>query len=256
MRLSAPYFDVAYIAGKRCGPESLWKLESYRPHYSLAAYFESLAHYFRELIYHRVAIFSWQMAGLLAVMVAVAAVARRRCLLWGAGFILAGVLPLAFIPGRGGFAYLVPSVGWAVYVTGLLDWILEKLAGQRVRAAAQVLLFALLFAVAAPWQRRWIEMYAQATHDKHARFRRDQEQIQTLIPAPRKGARILLLSDAHGSDDYDEVFLIRLIYADPSLEADRLKVLQESHMPVDPASYDYVLDWQDGHFTSVGRPGG
>ncbi len=244
-------FDVAYIAGKRYGAESLWKLEgSYRPRYSLAAYFESLSHYFRELIYHNVAISSWQIAGLVAVTIAVAAITRRRCLLWGVGFILAGVLPLAFIPGRGGFAYLVPSVGWAVYATGLLDWILEKLTGGRaaVRAVAQVLLFALLFVIAAPWQHKWIEMHAEATHKMQARFRQDQEQILALIPAPRKGARILLLSDAHGSDDYDEVFLIRLMYGDPTLVAERLRVLQDSHPPADSASYDYVLDWRDGRF--------
>jgi hypothetical protein len=252
-------FDVAYIAGKRYGAESLWNLEaSYRPHFSFTAYFESLAHYFRELIYHNVTISSWQIAGLLAVMVTVAAITRRQSLLWGAGFILAGVLPLAFISGRGGFAYLVPSVGWAVYVTGLLGWILEKLAGRRpaVRTAVQVLSLALLFVIAAPWQHKWIEMHAGATHKMRARFQQDQEQIQALIPAPRKGARILLLSDAHGSDDYDEVFLIRLIYGDPSLEANRMKILQQSHTPPDPASYDYVLDWRDGRFVLVGRPRG
>ena len=56
----------------------------------------------------------------------------------------------------------------------------------------------------------------------HARCRAaseaTSEQIHALIPAPRKGARILLLSDADGRDDYDVFFVIRLFYGDPALD--------------------------------------
>jgi hypothetical protein len=121
------FADIAYIAGKRYGPDSLWEVGPYQPHYSVAAYFQSLSEYLRQLIYKPVTISSWKMAALLAAILAVAAATRRRCLLWAVGFIAVGVLPLAFIPGRGGFAYLVPSVGWAVYATGLLGGLLEKL---------------------------------------------------------------------------------------------------------------------------------
>ena len=93
-------FDVAYILGKRYGPESLWNVGAYHPHYSVAAYFQSLAHYLKDLIYRPVNITAWGMAGLLAIMALLAAISRRRCLIWGLGFILAGVLPLAFIDVR------------------------------------------------------------------------------------------------------------------------------------------------------------
>lgn len=65
-------------------------------------------------------------------MAVLAVLSRRRCLIWAWGFILAGVLPLAFIDGRAGFAYLVPSVGWAVYCAGLVQWLIETLASRRV----------------------------------------------------------------------------------------------------------------------------
>jgi hypothetical protein len=116
---------------------------------------------------------------------------------------------------------------------------------------------ALLFVVLAPWQRKWIEMHAHASHDMQGRFQerfqRYQDQIRALIPAPRKGARILLLSDADERDDFGIYMLLRLTYNDPSLEAYRMKVLNEYHAQVDRSSYDYVLDWVDGRFVLVGR---
>jgi hypothetical protein len=239
--------DIAYIVGKKYGPHSLWLVGPYQPHYSVAAYFQSLAHYLRQLIYNPVSISSWRIAEIMAAMLALAAITRRRCLLWGIGFIAVGVLPLAFIPGRTGSGYLVPSVGWAVYASGLLDWLVESLPGRRL------FLFAALIVVLAPWQRTWIPMHAKAAHDLQGRYRRYIEQIHALIPAPRKGARILLLSDAEGRDDYDVVFVMRLYYGDPKLQVERMTVWKEHNIHVDPSSYDYVLDWVDNRFVLVSR---
>jgi hypothetical protein len=248
------FADIAYIAGKRYGPDSLWEVGPYQPHYSVAAYFQSLSEYLRQLIYKPVTISSWKMAALLAAILAVAAATRRRCLLWAVGFIAVGVLPLAFIPGRGGFAYLVPSVGWAVYATGLLGGLLEKLTPGRVglRNAVQVLLLAALVVVLMPWQRNWIAMHGHAAHDSQSLLRRYIGQIHALIPAPRKGAQILLLSDAEGRDDWNVYFLIRICYRDPQLQVYRMTVWNENHVQVDPSSYDYVLDFVSNHFILVG----
>jgi hypothetical protein len=245
--------DIVYIIGKRYGPDSLWQVGAYQPHYSAGAYFQSLSHYLCQLIYKPVTISSWQIAGLLVVMLAVAAITRRRCLLWAVGFIVVGVLPLAFIAPRIGFAYLVPSVGWAVYLSGLLDWLLESLTGRRarLRIALQIVLLAVVFLALAHWQRRHIGMQARAVHEGQARYRRYTEQIHALVPAPRKGARILLLSDAEGRDDYDVYFLMRLYYGDPKLEVQRMTVWRSQHVNVDPSTYDYVLDWLDNRFVLV-----
>ena len=245
--------DIAYIAGKRYGPHSLWQVGPYQPHYSVAAYFQSMSHYLRELIYKPVTVSSWQIGGILVALLAVAAITRRRCLLWGAGFIAVGVLPLAFIPPRGGFAYLIPSVGWAVYATGLLDWLLQKLAGRSVRArkAAQTLVFVALLVVLAPWQRNWIEMHGRAAHNGQSLLQGYIGQIHALIPAPRKGAQILLLSDAVG-DDWNVYFVIRMCYGDPKLQVYRMTVWKAHHVEVDPSGYDYVLDFIDNRFVLVG----
>jgi len=245
--------DVVFVVGKQHGPDSLWNMAAYKPHYSIAAYFGSLAHYIQVLIYKPVTISSVQAGALLAAMLVVAALTRLKFLWWGVIFVLVSLLPLAFIPGRGGFAYLVPSVGWAVYLGGLLHWLIEKLTGPRarLRAAVQLLLLVLLFVILAPWQRYWLNMHAHAAHEMQGRFQRYESQIRELIPSPRKGARILLLTDADGYVDWDVFFLIRLSYGDPQLVVDRAEVYKEWHTTADPAKYDYVLDWANGKFVRV-----
>jgi len=245
--------DIAYILGKKYGPNSLWLAGPYHPHISVAAYFQSLSHYLAQLIYQPVTISRWGVAILLVAMLALAAITRRRCLLWGVGFIAVSVLPLAFIPGRDGFAYLVPSVGWAVYLSGLLDSLLELLTRRRIwlRSAVQAALLAALVITLAHWQRKWIEMHAKAAHDIQGLYRGYIDQIHTLIPSPRKGAHILLLNDAGGRDDFDVLFVIRLYYADPKLEVHRMTVWQSHNVHVDPRGYDYVLDWVDNRFVLV-----
>ena len=247
--------DVAYVLGKKYGPDSLWQVGPYQPHYSVAAYFQSLSQYLRHLIYAPIRMSALRIAILLVVMLAVAAISRRRCLTWGVGFIMVSVLPLAFIAPRDGFAYLVPSVGWAVYAGGLLDWLLRALTGRRIRLrfAMQAALLVALFVALAHWQRVSIRTRAYEAHDQQARYRRYIEQIAALIPAPRKGAHILLLSDAEGRDDYDVFFVIRLYYGDPTLEVQRMTVWQQHHVQVDPRGYDYVLDWADNRFVLVGH---
>jgi hypothetical protein len=94
-------------------------------------------------------------------------------------------------------------------------------------------------------------MHAQSAHDMQHRFLRYENQIRALIPAPGKGARILLLSDADGYDDWDVYFLIRLMYGDPKLQAERMTVWRDHHVQVDPHSYDYVLDYANGQFNLI-----
>lgn len=243
--------DAVFVAGKRYGPDSLWNLSSYRPVYSLPAYFESHLHYIHD--FYPALHTLHQVMVLLCVMLVLTAVSRRRSMIWGAAFILLGMLPLAFIPGRGGFAYYVPSIGWAVYIGGLVDWLVELLSFKRIwlRAALQAALLLFLFVKVAPWQQKWIIKNAEAAHDLQARFRNYRDQIRALIPAPRRGARILLLADAEGRDDFDIYFTIRLLYKDHALEAERMTLWRQRHVEVNPASYDYVLDWVNGRFVLV-----
>jgi len=245
--------DVVFVAGKRYGPDSLWTKDAYQPHYSGAAYLKSLAHYLQMLIHEPVNITPLGIAAILVAMLIFAAIIRRPSLLWGVAFVLTGVLPLAFIYERGGFAYLVPSVGWAVYVTSLLDWLLEKAAGRRIglRRAAEALVLVALFGVLAPWQRKWIFMSAHAAHEIQGCFLSYTDQIRALIPDPRRGARIMLLSDADHRDDWDTYFLVFLIYNDPTLTVHRAKVYNDYHAPFIRSSYDYLLDWKDGKFVLV-----
>jgi len=88
-------------------------------------------------------------------------------------------------------------------------------------------------------------MHARAAHEMQGSYTRYIQQIAALIPAPRKGARILLLSDAN------VFFVMRLYYGDPALRVERMKVWRDHNVKTDPSGYDYVLDWVDNHFVLV-----
>jgi len=203
-----------------------------------------------ELLYERVQVLPWQMAAVLAGMLAVAAISRRRSLLWAAGFVVVSVFPVAFILARSAFAYLVPSVGWAVYVSGFLEWLVDLAVRRRrlLRSLAQALTLAALFLIVQRRQQISISLHGQAAHEAQDVFRHFNDQIHALIGTPRKGARIMLLSDGDGHNDWDTYFLIRLSYGDQSMVIDRKAVFDEYHMQIDHGKYDYMLDWQNGHF--------
>ncbi|HVN05535.1 MAG TPA: hypothetical protein VMT86_14015 [Bryobacteraceae bacterium] len=246
-------FDSVYIIGKQHGPDTLYQYDAYRPHYSLSAYIQSLSHYLHELLYRPSPDWHWQILWVIAGMTAIAAVTRLRCLIWSIGFILIGVLPLSFIATRTGSAYLLPAVGWAVYGAGLASWLVHLIPARqaRLRTAVQVILLALLFVLLAPWQYRAFAAHARAVHEAEARFIDYHQQIHSLIPNPPKGAHILLLTDAGGYTDWDVYFLIRLSYADPSLQVERMSVRRAEHKQTNLATYDYLLDWAGRRFVLV-----
>src|SRR5271166_6094980 len=69
---------------------------------------------------------------------------------------------------------MVPPVGWAVFIAGLLAWLPQT--------AIQTAVFATLFVVLAPWQRTWIEMHAHAAHNMQARYQGYIDHFRSLIP--------------------------------------------------------------------------
>jgi len=128
--------------------------------------------------------------------------------------------------------------------------LVDLFARQRrlLRSVTQVLIFAALFRLAAPWHGLSTRMGKQAAHNAQDVYRGYNGEIHALIGTPRKGARFLLLSDAPAHNGWDICFLIRLSYGDRSTVIDRKTVLDEQHKKVDPNRYDYVLDWKNGHF--------
>ncbi|MGO4882930.1 MAG: hypothetical protein ACLP59_19235 [Bryobacteraceae bacterium] len=251
--LAGALLVAIYIIGKRYGAESLWQLGPYRPQVSTGAYLRSLAFYLDRLIYAPVKLSPWLVPALLAAALVLGIAARRRCLVWAAGFIAVSILPLSFIAPRGGTSYFVPSVGWAVLIAGFLEWLVRSLTGRRVwlRRTLQALLFATLAVILIPWQQKWMTIDANADHAEQQRFRTYIEQIHALIPAPRKGAHILLLSDVRERDEFDMVFLLCLYYGDRELVVHRMTVWKSHGVQVDEHAYDYVLDWEDNRFVLV-----
>ena len=104
-----------YIAGKAIGAESLFRHPLYRPHVSLSMCLQTYATYLSGFTYNAIHFTPWKVASLLMLMGASAVVARNRILGFAAVFAIVGILPIAFIPPRNGFAMYVPYVAWVLY---------------------------------------------------------------------------------------------------------------------------------------------
>jgi hypothetical protein len=51
------------------------------------------------------------------------------------------------------------------------------------------------------------------------------------------------------------LFIVRLSYADPTLQVFRVKEMKQPPTEQEIASYDYVFDYRDGRFFTLKQPG-
>jgi len=255
---------LAYIVGLAVGPNSPMRIEAYRPRPSVSLYLERSAYYLRLL---SLDVFRPRSSGMLGILVAILAIScllRKRHLVFASLMATISVLPLAFIPIRGGFAFYVPSLYWSLWAAGtlvaargltmqLLTWSVSRLAGP-VRLGSQV---ALLLALAVYVSRlnakafRSVLPIAQTSQDRNRRY--DQE-IHRCLPRIPRGAKVLILDDPWTNLPFEAAFLIRLSYDDPTIVAVSPRVLRSFGGDSDPKKFDVVLDFVDGHFRIPAGP--
>lgn len=92
---------AAYIRGRVITPKGLGvAVSAYRPNYSWGAAFQTISSYINELFYATGYFDAKKTVALLLLLVAVAGLARSRSLLLCWVLLVAGILPMAFIPAR------------------------------------------------------------------------------------------------------------------------------------------------------------
>ena len=107
---------------------------AYQPSLTLNAWLSSTAHYLDQLFY-RVEFFEPLGTALVfAGLVAVALALRRAEARFAAAWIALSALPIAFITPRSGFAYFIPSLGWALMLAAA--WAASPLRSAGVWPAA------------------------------------------------------------------------------------------------------------------------
>jgi hypothetical protein len=248
--LAAGALTLVYILGKALGPESLMKLDAYRPVFSLHQYFEATSRFLNQLFYDTSAhgFFNTRTVLLMAaLLLAIAWRTRQKHLFLMFFFVFIAPLPIAFLPNREGPCLYIPLAGWAVFAASSLQLLSQAIARSRLlrRVPMAVTQGAIvLCAVAAQWS---LSLHHTAGIPA---LMRDQgkltasviRQIRDLQPSVQPGANIYVMNDVF--DGYDTQFLFELTYGDHSVH-----VLLDRHTHLSPAQIDrmdYVFAFENG----------
>ncbi|HEX8983962.1 MAG TPA: hypothetical protein VF767_00970, partial [Bryobacteraceae bacterium] len=225
-----------YIAGKMLGPHSLYAHPSYHPDYSLWTYLSVYGRYLAAFLNRPEIVSAPATSALLAGSVALAALTRRRALLWAALFNLVAILPIAFIVARLGFAFYVPLAGWAVLLAGMVALATDFIEA-RVRAggglhpglrrlAIHSVVVAVLALIVVPRHDRASEWRYAGAHNSQLRIRTWYREVRYLLPTFPRGARLLLLDGPPGLN-WSLNFLLPLALQDRGLRVNTLSQIKE-----------------------------
>jgi hypothetical protein len=111
---------VWVVAGRILANDPLLRHPGYAPHVSVTTYLQTYASYAIQLLYRAEPLPNAAMFAILASGVGIALVSRRKELIWSAAMMLLAPLPIAFIPARNGFAFVVPGVPCFLLVAAAL----------------------------------------------------------------------------------------------------------------------------------------
>jgi hypothetical protein len=178
-----------------------------------------------------------------ALVWTIAIVARSRVLLLAALIVTVTPLPANFIAARGFYAMYVPLLGWALFAGTILVRLREwtpKLPPLGLFAITGCVLFAIQY------------------NDSYRNF--DQrgpepplihilrKSLEPIRPSLPRNASVLFLRDPFRPDQYDPLWIVRLLYRDPTITVDRVKAMPSGSPPVQLDKYTLVLDYCGGYY--------
>ena len=246
---------LIYIVGKNTGARPLSANGAYHPQISLNLYLDNYAHYLAQLTFLTDAAVRHFVAVFLIGCIVLALLMRNRVMIGASLFNLVSILPIAFIPPRNGFAFFVPAVGWAIYVSMILaEWrqfVIRRNRNLRLPAQA-ALAAALVFLMLRPELRVMNRDYYPLIHSDQYMNRDAWTSLRAAL-TPRStnkltNKRILALHDPFDLG-YALYFMIQLGYDDQTIQVDTVRLLNEHKQPVFPGQYDYVIDYRGRAFT-------
>ena len=242
------------VGGRFLAADPLLSHPGYAPVFSLRTYLQTCGNYLGQLLYRPEPLSEGLVAAGLIAMAGLAAISRRKEMLWAAAMAAVAPLPVAFIPPRNGFAFVVPAFPFLLYAAALLVWLrdvaLRRFAGRRAGLVVQTATIALVAAVVLPEHARMFRYPLAVIHDVQDKNRRYQDQLFEVLPEIRRGASVLVLNDPYAKEIQDTQFLIWLSYGDPTIRIDRRKGFPDQQRQ-QLEHYDYVLDFRDGKFVRV-----
>lgn len=217
---------VPYVWGKLSAGSKLAGNAEYAMHPGFAQYARAVDHYVTIALnvgYESVA--PW----MIAAVAAAALILGNRAVRFGVLLTAVAILPVAFISLRSGFAFYVPMLGLIV-------------AGAAALAAipAPWWLVAPVAAVGVVWQQR----VPLKEYDNQRVIRDMAVQWKSTFPVIPKGTSILITDDPFAADEWTPLFVARLLYKDPEMVVNRIKL----GFPNKPEDYTWVIDFVDGRY--------
>lgn len=257
--LLAGVVTLVYILGKTFGADTLVRMEAYRPVFTWSRYCESTSRFVNTILHQPwdTGFFQPSRALLLAaILLYIAWRSKKKHLLWMWLFLWITPLPITFLPGRGGALLYIPLAGWAVFGATLFVSLCEAMGTSRVlriippRVTHGVLVLTgigLLWACNADQSRDdrlWLTGGGAGLTWSMI------QEVRTVQPTVKPGARIYVVNDPWGS--WDAKMIMELVYHDRTVNVEL-----GSHSKLTPGEIDrmdYIFTFENGRLLRLKGP--
>ena len=234
--------NALYLYSKTHGANAMVNNPYYTPEYTYARFAGAWALYFNYLAIKENLLAPSMAVALLIALLLVAPVVRSRTLLFAFLTAFVATLPVSFIPYRGGFVIYIAYAAWTLYAAIVLVRLQDLLI--RSHPQYRTALACLVFAIVA-WRFGKISLHDQRVepklwlYDGPKLVRAMADQMRALHPTLPKGARTLFLDDPFATDEYTPYFIMVLLYRDPAIVVDRIKMMPGKSP--DRSHYQYIF---------------
>jgi hypothetical protein len=249
---------ICFIIGKSLGPDALSENPAYQVTITFGRFFESNVRYFKDLSYLKpnhwfntpCLIFVW------AVLLYLVFSLRRKYLAFALAMTLIAVLPIAFIPDRGGAMLYIPSFGWAILLAAFIENIcsfVDRRVLFRLFGRSPMVALPLLVAAGVIWYgtNLYNKRILYDLNHQGREFWMVKEQMETLLPKVKPGTQIAFYNNIFR--DWDAKFIAELLYKDRSVTAHL-----NDKTPLSPSEFDkmdYILAFEQEKLVILKRPG-
>jgi hypothetical protein len=243
---------IAYAIGKLSVENPMTTNPDYKLDLSYARFANVWSVYLGYLFVRGANVPQWLPIAVIGGMLAAALLCRSKIPLFAWVVIIAGMLPVSFAPRRGGFVMFISWVGWTLYAATVLV-ALQDLITRRApqfRTALACLAFVIV-----GWRFGRINLHDQRIDPRHWLYdgstlvHQMVDQMRALHPNLPQNASMLFLNDSFTTEEWTPVFIVQLIYKDPGLTIDRVKMMNPA--PTNWDGYQYVFTYADGKYLQV-----
>jgi hypothetical protein len=249
---------LCFIIGKSIGPDALSENPMYQVTITSKRFFESNVRYFKDLFYLNPN--HWFNAPCLilvwALLIYMVFRLRRKYLAFAFAMTIIAVLPISFIPERGGAMLYIPSFGWAIMLAAFIEEICGFVSSTALlqplnRSLARAL--PLLFAAGMIWYgtNRYNKGLIYDLKNQGREFWIVKEELETLLPEVKPYTQIAFYNDMF--EGWDAKCIAELLYKDRTVTA---RLNEKTPLSLSELNkMDYVLAFKQQKIIILKRPG-